>query len=83
MFCEDGLDLVATAADCLALAAVGLSEMDTSQWQRVQRTRSRRATVWMQKPSTPPNLLIASLVLGPLEKVMLGSQFMSICQRQS
>lgn len=63
-----------TGTDAAAsLNVLGLSELDPAQYQRVQRTRSNKASVWLSRPLTLPNLIISAVVLEPLERLLLGA----------
>jgi len=52
---------------------------DPQQFVRVQRVRSKKATSWMEKPQTNPNLIISATMLSPLERMMRSAQRQMKC----
>ena len=52
---------------------------DPQQFVRVQRVRSKKASSWMEKPETLPNLIISATMLSPLERMMRSAQTDEVC----
>lgn len=55
---ESGMAFIAGGAD------------DPLQYLRVQRVRSKKATVWLDAVQTLPKLIISAVMLVPLERMM-------------
>ena len=44
---------------------------DQDEYRRVQRTRARKVSAMLERKNSLPKLMIASVLLSPVEKVML------------
>lgn len=65
----------ASSESAMLLTGV-LSETGQLDFQKVQRTRAKKATTWLERPTTETNLLTAAVMIRPLERVMLGPELL-------
>ena len=65
-------------ADSKESQMVGLQEVESAQYQRIQRKRAKRATEFVHRPVTLKTLIISATMLAPIERVLPGPKLYSL-----